>query len=83
MASNSSGAVSEVCRRLKSLGYAASKRIRIYGQEFEIVSDPFFLDGIVAIHVRTGQEPGIRVLPLPAMLIHAAAGKEERFIRAA
>ena len=73
----------EVCTRVKNLGYATSKRIRIYGEEFEIVSDPFPHDGGLAIHVRTRKESGIRILRLPAMLLRAAAVKEQRFIRAA
>ncbi|HXR15218.1 MAG TPA: hypothetical protein VN777_03310 [Terriglobales bacterium] len=75
--------LSEVCTRVKNLGYAPSKRIRIYGEEFDIVSDPFPHDGGLAIHVRTREESGIRLVRLPAMLVRAAAVKEQRFLRAA
>ena len=34
-------AVSTICAQVKRLGYAAAKRIRLYGEEFEVVSDPF------------------------------------------
>jgi hypothetical protein len=83
MTSHSDIASSEICTRVKKLGYAPSKRIRIYGEEFEIASDPFPHDGGIAIHVRTRPESTIRMLRLPAMLLRAVAVKEQRFIRAA
>ena len=83
MTSQSGSPSTEVCTRVKSLGYAASKRIRIYGEELEIVSDPFPHGGGIAIHVRAKEESRIRVLRLPAMLLQAMAVKEQRFIRAA
>ena len=33
--------VSDICAHVKHLGYATSGRIRLYGEEFEVVSDPF------------------------------------------
>jgi hypothetical protein len=33
--------VEEACARIKQLGYVASRRVRIYGEEFELMSDPF------------------------------------------
>jgi len=83
MTSHSDIASSEICTRVKKLGYADSNRIRIYGEEFEIVSDPFPHGGGIAIHVRTRQESRVRILPLPAMLLRAVAVKEQHFIRAA
>ena len=41
-----------LCRKLQRLGYAAQQRIRLYGEEFELVSNPmpegngFAVDGI-------------------------------------
>ncbi len=34
----------EICAKLKALGYARSNRIRLYGEEYEVVSDPFGKD---------------------------------------
>jgi hypothetical protein len=75
--------LTEVCTRVRRLGYAASKRVRIYGEELEIVSDPFPDGEGIAVHVRTRQESKIRILRLPAMLLQALAAKEQRFVRAA
>jgi hypothetical protein len=31
--------VLEICARVKKLGYGASARVRLYGEEFEVLSD--------------------------------------------
>ncbi len=80
MTSYSGSPLTEICARVKHLGYAASKRVRIYGEEFEVVSDPFPHEGGVAIHVRTREEE-VRVLRLPSMLLRLV--REQRFVRAA
>ena len=33
--------VSDICAHVKDLGYAISRRIRLYGEEFEAVSTHF------------------------------------------
>jgi hypothetical protein len=70
----------EVCAQIKRFGYAVSKKIRIYGEEFIVLSDPFPSDGGVAIHVRSNRTSHTRVLQLPATVIHRV---KERFVRAA
>lgn len=70
----------EVCIRIKQFGYAVSQRIRIYGEEFEVLSDPFPSDGGIAIQVRSKRTQQARVLQLPATIIHRVT---ERLGRAA
>ena len=60
----------EECARIKQYGYAASQRIRIYGEEFEVLSDPFPSDGGIAIEVCSKRTLQTRVLQLPATVIH-------------
>ena len=60
----------EVCARIRQFGYAVSQRIRIYGEEFDVLSDPFPSDGGIAIHVRSKRTLQARVLQLPATVIH-------------
>ncbi len=60
----------EVCARIRQFGYAASQRIRIYGEEFDVLSDPFPSEGGIAIHVRSKRTSQARVLQLPATVIH-------------
>jgi hypothetical protein len=43
--------------RMKHLGYAASRQVRIYGEEFELLSDPFVQAGQMASrHGANGQK---------------------------
>ncbi len=60
----------EVCSQIKQFGYAMSQKIRIYGEEFEVLSDPFASDGGIAIHVRSKRTSQTRVLQLPATIVH-------------
>jgi hypothetical protein len=33
--------IAEVCASVKRLGYGVKQSIRLYGEEFEVISDPF------------------------------------------
>jgi|SwirhisoilCB2_FD_contig_31_17268088_length_273_multi_1_in_0_out_0_1 hypothetical protein len=59
-----------LCDRLKKLGYSQGNRIRIYGEEFDLVSDPItlrdqlvFVDGVER---KTGVTRRVRI-PLPVV----------------
>lgn len=71
---------SEVCARIQQFGYSVSQSIRIYGEEFDVLSDPFPSDGGIAIEVRSKRTLQARVLQLPATIIHRV---NERIARAA
>ena len=60
----------EVCAQIKKSGYAASQNVRIYGEEFEVLSDPFPNEIGIAIRVRSRRTSQVRHLQLPATLIH-------------
>jgi hypothetical protein len=63
--------VSEICARVKHLGYSVSKRVRLYGEDFDVVSDPFpDADGI-AVNVTTKTDSKIRVLQIPATVLQS------------
>jgi len=66
---------SEVCARIKQFGYAASQQIRIYGEEFLVLSDPFPSDGGIAIEVRSRRTSQSRLLQLPTTVIGRATQK--------
>src|SRR4030095_402615 len=36
-----SPSILEMCANVKRMGYAASSRVRLYGEDFEVLSDPF------------------------------------------
>lgn len=70
-----SPSISEMCDHVKHLGYAASGRIRLYGEEFEVVSDPFPEDDGIAVHVKTKSDATVRVLQLPATVVQSVKGR--------
>jgi hypothetical protein len=64
----------EVLAQVKKFGYAPAQKIRIYGEEFEVLSDPFTnVDGI-AIQVRSQRTAAVRVLQLPATIVQRKTG---------
>lgn len=75
-----SPSVSDICAKVRHLGFAASGRIRLYGEDFEVLSDPFPEAGGIAVHVKTKKDSSIRVLRLPATVLQSVRG---RVIRAA
>ena len=61
--------VTDACARIKDLGYSSSHHIRMYGQRFDIVSDPFPDGDGVGVQVTTVKEPKKRTLRLPKALL--------------
>lgn len=59
----------EVCNQIKQRGYTVSQVVRIYGEEFEILSDPFPNEEGVAVQVRSRRTSQVRALQLPASLV--------------
>ena len=51
------------------MGYAQSKQIRIYGQEFEAVSNPFPNGDGIAIRAFSKRETQERTLQLPLPVV--------------
>jgi hypothetical protein len=64
---------SDDCARIKDLGFTASKHIKMYGERFEIVSDPFAEGGCIVVHAIAENHPDghptIRTLRLPTALL--------------
>jgi hypothetical protein len=67
--------ISEMCAHVKDLGYGSSAHVRLYGEDFEVLSDPFSDEGGIAIHVRTKNDSSIRVLRLPATVLQSVRGR--------
>ena len=61
--------MAEVCDQIKQRGYAQSQVVRIYGEEFEIISDPFPNEAGVAVKARSRRTRQVRTLQLPAALL--------------
>jgi hypothetical protein len=62
-------AASTDCARIKNLGFTTSKHITMYGEHFELVSDPFSEGEYTAIHAITQNDPRIRTLRLPVAIL--------------
>lgn len=70
-----SPSIVEICANVKRMGYAASSRVRLYGEDFEVLSDPFPEAGGVAVHVKATKDSRIRVLSLPATVLQSVKGR--------
>ena len=66
--------------RVKKLGYAKSKRVRIYGEEFEVVSEPFSEGNLIGIEVVGRRDFDVRVVHLPVTLTQALREEEEELL---
>jgi hypothetical protein len=65
----------DACARIKRLGYVAFRRVRIYGEEFELLSDPFPERDRIAIRAKAKGDLGVRILRLPVTIVHSGQGR--------
>ncbi len=63
--------VEDACARIKHLGYVAFRRVRIYGEEFELLSDPFPERNRIAIRAKAKRDSSVRVLRLPVTMVQS------------
>ena len=68
----------EVCAQLQKMGYAESKRIRIYGEEFEAVSNPFPNGDGIAIRAFSKRETQARTLQLPLPVVQMVTRQKRK-----
>jgi hypothetical protein len=61
--------VVDICDRVKHLGYTVSGRVRLYGEELEVVSDPFPEADGIAVQVKSRRNPTVRTVHLPATVL--------------
>jgi hypothetical protein len=57
------------CLKSRDLGFVTSKHIKMYGERFELVSDPFVDGDCVAVQVIGGHDPTIRTVRLPVSIL--------------
>jgi hypothetical protein len=62
---------SEMCAHVKRLGYSTSRHVRMYGEDFEVVSDPFPEADGIAVRVTTIKDSKVRVLQIPATVLQS------------
>jgi len=68
----------ENCAKIKNLGFIASGHIKMYGERFEIVSDPFSVGDGVAVQATSGAHPEVRTVRLPTAIL---VGAKDRFLK--
>jgi hypothetical protein len=51
------------------LGSGVGQNIRLYGKEFEVISDPFPEAGGIAVRAKAKDSQGIHMLQLPAHVL--------------
>ena len=66
--------VEDACARIRHLGYVACRRVRIYGEEFELLSDPFPLADQIAIRAKAKSDSSVRILRLPVTIVQGGRG---------
>ena len=59
----------ETCARMKDLGYTASTHINMYGEHFELVSDPVEEGDCTVVQVISETDPTVRTLRLPVSIL--------------
>ncbi len=69
--SYNSPSIADICESVKRLGYGAKQNIRLYGEEFEVISDPFPEAGGIAVSVKTKKSNHVRVIQLPATVLQS------------
>jgi hypothetical protein len=75
---NEPPSIAEICAHVKRLGYGVRERIRLYGEEFEVISDPFpDADGI-SLNVKTKKDSNVRVLKLPSTVLQNVKPREPK-----
>jgi len=68
-----SAEVQEICDRLKKIGYAISNRIRMYGEEFEVISNPYPDGKGISVEAVSKKEKRARALRIPLPVLQTVA----------
>jgi hypothetical protein len=69
--------IEAVCDRVKHLGYTVSGKVRLYGEELEVVSDPFPEADGIAVQVKSRRNPNVRTIHLPATVVQSVRGRKK------
>ena len=66
----------EICDRVKHLGYKVSGKVRLYGEDLEVVSDPFLEADGVAVQAKSRRNPKVRTVHLPATVLQTVRARK-------
>jgi Fe2+ transport system protein FeoA len=62
----------QLCLRLKQMGYSQSKSVKLYGEEFEVLSDPYSEDEHIVIQVKSQRTSLRKTVRLPRFVVDAS-----------
>lgn len=63
----------KLCQRIKRLGYAQDRQVTLYGEVFEVLSDPFVVgDSTIFVDAREQSSGSIRRVRLPMNIVEMA-----------
>jgi hypothetical protein len=65
-------ASSQLYLRLKQMGYSQSKFVKLYGEDFEVLSDPYSEDEHIVIQVRSKRTSLRKIIRLPRFVVDAS-----------
>lgn len=69
----------EMCQKLIRLGFGRLKRVRLYGQELQLVSDPFpDREGKIAVEAKERSASVTRIIRLPLPVVQVARKNAEK-----
>jgi hypothetical protein len=69
---------SDSCAKIRDLGFAASMHVKMYGERFEIVSDPFDEGDCISVRAISRKDSVVRTLRLPIAIL---VGLADRFLK--
>ncbi len=67
-----------ICGRLIALGYAKQNRVRMYGEEFELISNPLVDENGFAVQAVSTRSGEMRLLRIPLSVLRAVTGDAQR-----
>jgi len=68
-------ATAEICEKLKTLGFARSNHIKLYGEHFQLISDPFPHETGIAVEAVRSDGRASRTVKLPLPILNMAVPK--------
>jgi hypothetical protein len=77
-ASNRRRSPAENSARIRELGFTTSKHIKMYGERFELVSDPYEEGLCTVVRVISGNDPTVRTLRLPTAILVGALDRFQK-----
>jgi hypothetical protein len=75
MSTLESASVVDICAKVKHLGYTVAGKIHLYGEELEVVSEPFPEAGGIAVQVKSRKNPTVRKMRIPETVLQSVKAK--------